>query len=277
MGVSMIPTVDIGFVFALRQESVGILDRLKNLRKTRGNGRVFYTGKMDAGTIGSLSIALVHSGVGQKNAEEATKILIDVFAPQAVCSAGYAGGLSPRLKRFTICVPEQILRKSDCQTLDVSVPIPKITPQMPEKLTLLTVNDVVELPAQKRILHEQTGAELVDMETFAVADVCRCCGVPFFSFRVILDAIDDRIPRDIACILKHAGVSTLRLSGAVLGSVCLRPSAVLDLFSLKRRAYAAAERLAQFTLREFSRRETAACRALTTEPKMPKGSDGEQD
>ena len=246
----MMPAVDIGFVFALRQESVGILDRLKHSRKTQGNGWNFHTGM-----IGGISIALILSGTGQKNAEEAVQILIDIFAPKLVCSAGYAGGLSARLKRYHLCVPEQVLRESDCRALDLSTVIPQNTQPKPEKLTLLTVNDVVELPEQKRLLHEQTGAELVDMETFAVADVCRIREIPFCSFRVILDAVDDRIPKDIAKILGNTGKGVSRLSGTILGSVWLRPSLVLDLVTLKQRAFVATERLAHFVLAELSRRK----------------------
>jgi hypothetical protein len=40
-------SADIGFVFALRQESVGIVDRLKHVRTTRGNGWTFRTGKLE--------------------------------------------------------------------------------------------------------------------------------------------------------------------------------------------------------------------------------------
>ena len=246
----MISSVDIGFVFALRQEALGILDRLKHAQKTKGNGRVFHTGK-----IGNISIALVLSGAGQKNAEEATKVLIDVFAPKLICSTGYAGGLSSRLKRFSICVPEQILRESDNQALDLASAIPRKSIPMPGKLTLLTVNDVVELPTKKRLLHERTGAELVDMETFAVADVCRIREIPFFSFRVVLDAVDDRIPKDITKILENAGKGVSRLAGTILGGLLSRPSLVVDIVSLKQRAFTATERLAQFALAELPRRK----------------------
>jgi nucleoside phosphorylase len=68
-------TVNTGFIFALRQEAVGILDRLKRTKTTRGDGWTFYTG-----TIGEMSVAVVLSGIGQKNAEEAAKKLIDVFS-----------------------------------------------------------------------------------------------------------------------------------------------------------------------------------------------------
>ena len=243
-------SVDTGFVIALRQEAVGILDRLKHTQTTRGNGWTFHTGK-----IGDISIALVLSGVGQKNAEEATNILLDVFAPKSICSAGYAGGLSQRLKRSTICVPEQIMRESDRQALDVSSPIPRKTPLMPNKLTLLTVNDVAASPEQKRMLHEQTGAELVDMETFTVAEVCRIREIPFVPIRVILDAVEDQIPKDIAKILENVDKGVIRLSGTIFGSMWSRPSVVRDLLSLKRQAFAATERLARFAIVELSRRK----------------------
>ena len=254
----MLPSFDIGFVFALRQESVGIVDRLKHSRKTRGNGWTFHTGNTSG-----LSIALVLSGVGQKNAEEATKILIDVFAPKLICSAGYAGGLSSRLKQLTLCVPEQVIRESDGQALDLTNPIPRKTSPVLDRLTLLTVNDVVESPEQKRAIRNRTRAEIVDMETFAVAEICRIREIPFFSFRVVFDAANDPIPKDIAKILEsmEGGTSRLswsRLSGAVLGSVWSRPSIVLDFVSLKRRAFTASERLAQFALAELSRRKTSA-------------------
>jgi adenosylhomocysteine nucleosidase len=245
----MLP-IDTGFVFALRQEAVGVLDRLKRSQMTRGNGWTFHAGKID-----DVSIAIVLSGVGQKNAEEATTILIDVFAPKLICSAGYAGGLSSRLAHSKLCVPEQIIRQSDMQALDVSQPIPRKISPMPNSLTLITVSDVMELPEQKRTLHEQTGAELVDMETFAVAEVCRVRAIPFLSIRVIFDAVDDRIPKDIAKILDNLDKGISRLSGTILGSVWSRPSVVLDLMSLKRRAFTATERLARFTIAELSRRK----------------------
>jgi len=242
-------STNIGFIFALRQEAVGILDRLKHLRKTRGNGWTFYTGQID-----TLSLAVVLSGVGQKNAEEATNILAEVFEPKLICSAGYAGGLSSRLKRFSLCVPEQVLRQSDGGVLDLSTPIPRTTPPQPNKLSLITVNDVVELPEQKRVLHEQTGAEIVDMETFAVADVCRVRRIPFCSLRIVLDAASDRIPADIAKILDNMGKNVSRFSGTIVGSILSRPSVVLDLVSLKQRAFTATERLAPFAITELRQR-----------------------
>ena len=248
-----------GIVFALRQEAVGILDRLKHVRKTQGDGWTFY-----AGTIDGISIALVLSGIGQINAEEAAKKLIDIFEPKMVCSAGYVGGLYTRLKQLNLCIPEQVIRESDGQALDLSGPVPRRTPSEPGKLTLLTVNDVVETPQQKRALNERTGAEIVDMETFAVADVCQERNVPFLSFRVVLDTVEDQIPKDIAKILGSMDKGVSRLSGSVLGSIWSRPSIVFDFVSLKKRAFAATERLARFTLTELARRKEEGQQRLET-------------
>ena len=257
-------SVDVGFVFALRQESVGILDRLKRSKTTRGNGWTFHSGNIDKGKSETLSVAVVLSGAGQNNAETATNVVLDVFAPKLICSAGYAGGLSARLKQLNLCIPEQVVRESDMQALDLSQPIPQKTAPLPDKLTLLTVNDVVESPRQKRALHERTGAEIVDMETFAVAEVCRIREIPFLSVRVILDGVEDRIPKDIIKILESMDKGASRFSGALLGSIWSRPALVFDLVSLKQRAFTATERLARFTVAELSRRHmTDSVRQIT--------------
>ena len=253
-------SVDTGFVFALRQEAVGILDRLKRVRTTCGDGLTFYTGN-----IGNISVAIVLSGIGQNNAEEAAKKLIDVFEPKSVCSAGYAGGLSARLKRFNICVPEQVLRGSGGEALDLSETIPRKTAPMPDKFTLVTVNDVVETPVQKRALRERTGAEIVDMETFAIAEVCRVRNVPFSSFRVVFDTESDQIPGDIAKILGNMDKGISRLSGAIFGNIWSRPSVVLDFVSLKKRAFTAAERLARFAITELFQRRREQLKLPATE------------
>jgi hypothetical protein len=116
----------------------------------------------------------------------------------------------------------------------------------------------VESPEQKRTLHDRTGAEFVDMETFAVADVCRSRAIPFFAFRVILDTVDERIPQDVTKILEGMGKGVFRFSGTVLGGLFSRPSMVFDIAALKKRAFIASERLAQFAVAELCCRKIIA-------------------
>ena len=251
----MMQSVDVGFVFALRQEATGIIDRLLYPRTTRGNGWTFYSGDIELGQAGRRSAAIVFSDVGQGNAGTATNKLIDVFNPKLICSAGYAGGLSTLLKKSDVCIPEQIIRQHDLQTLDISQSIPKNTAPIPNKLTLITVQDVIETPEQKRELHSRTAAELADMETFAVAEICCNRDTRFMSIRIVFDAADERIPKDITKILNSVDKGVLRLAGNIFGSIITRPAIIIDLISLQRRAVAASERLAHFIVKELCRKE----------------------
>jgi adenosylhomocysteine nucleosidase len=233
--------IEIGFVFALPMEAAGIVDVLTEHQTTRGDGRTFHTG-----LFGNRRVAVIESGIGQEKARRAAEVLIDVFAPKRLCSAGYAGGLSKRLKQLNVCFPEQVMRDSDAKILDLTGSIPKYVENGTEpKLTLLTADSMVDSPQKKRVLGERTGAELVDMETFAAADVCRERNVPFLSVRIILDTAEEQIPKEIQRISQSAAKGKIRLAGSVLGALFSRPSSMLDLLSLQRRALMATDRLAK--------------------------------
>ncbi len=246
----MMETVDLGFVFALALEAAGIVDRLQNRTTTRGAGRTFHTGQW-----AGRRIALVESGIGQEKAAQATEALIGTFGPKQIISAGYAGGLCNRWKRNTVCFPERLIRHSDAARLDLtcSSAVPRLvsrdTAAGGDKLALLTTDRVIATATEKNLLGRETGAELVDMETFAVAEVCRRHNLPILAIRIVLDTADEELPSDIQKILHHAqsGVprSSARLAGSVVGAFWRRPKIMFDLFALKQRALDATDRLAR--------------------------------
>ena len=87
---------------------------------------------------------------------------------------------------------------------------------------ILTADRVVRLPDDKRSLFERYGALAVDMETFAVAEVCARCQTPFASIRAINDTADESLPRDVEYLLNQkTGAARL---GAAIGSMLNRPS-----------------------------------------------------
>ncbi|MDR2117165.1 MAG: 5'-methylthioadenosine/S-adenosylhomocysteine nucleosidase, partial [Planctomycetaceae bacterium] len=238
--------VDLGFVFAMPMEAAGVTDILKKVQTTQGNGRTFHTG-----IFHGFRTAIVESGVGQANAGRAAEVLIDVFKPKRILSAGYAGGLAKRLKQFDVCFPEILLRESDGKKFYASNSVPEIIDESTclekqnRKLILLTTDFVAGSPKQKSMLYHKTGAELVDMETFAVAEVCRKHQIPLLAVRIILDTAEEQIPKDVQRILKNVEKGSARLAGSVIGSIFSRPSSMLDLFSLKQRALRATDRLAK--------------------------------
>lgn len=241
------PAIDIGFVFAMPMEAAGVVDLLKQKKTTKGDGRIFHTG-----LFGKFRVALVQSGVGQDKAGKAAEVMLDVFSPKRLVSAGYGGGLSKRLKRFAVCVPEIVIRESDGATLDLSDGVPQILESSnPDKLALLTTDFVAASPRQKSSLKQRTGAEVVDMETWAVADLCRRRGAPLLAVRIILDTAEEELPKDVRRILKDAEIGGARLVGSLLGSLFKRPSSMMDLFTLKQHALSATDRLAKFLANEL--------------------------
>jgi adenosylhomocysteine nucleosidase len=54
-------------------------------------------------------VALILAGAGGHNARRATEILIDGHRPERVVSAGFAGGLTPALKRNDLLIADRLL------------------------------------------------------------------------------------------------------------------------------------------------------------------------
>jgi adenosylhomocysteine nucleosidase len=109
---------------------------------------------------------------------------------------------------------------------------------------LLTADRIIRLPDEKRALGEKHGALAVDMETIAVAAVCRRRDISFLAVRAINDAADDELPRDVEKLLaQKTGAARL---GAAFGSILRRPSSVKDLLKLQHNALEASDRLAKF-------------------------------
>ncbi len=73
---------------------------------------------------------------------------------------------------------------------------------------LLTVDRVVLRAAEKGELHRSYQADLVDMESSAVAAVCREKLVRFLSIRVISDDAHADLPHEVAAIMNRLRVAT---------------------------------------------------------------------
>ena len=108
---------------------------------------------------------------------------------------------------------------------------------------LLTVDQVVLRAAEKGDLHQSYQADLVDLETSAVAAICNEKLVRFLSIRVISDDAHADLPRELAAILNRSGSYRV---GAALRSLWHRPSSLKDFWALYEHSIEAAGRLATF-------------------------------
>ncbi len=231
----------LGLVFALGIESGCTEDLLEGMVTIGGEGFVAREG----GLQGRRTV-LIRSGPGQPNAAHAAQVLIDGHKPRLVISAGFAGALCPQLKRNDILIADRLL---DANGNQVPVELPTalaslFTQSGIHRGPLLTNDRVVRTPGERRQLFERWGASAVEMETWAIAQVCRQHQTPFISVRVINDTSDETLPDDIEHLLSQkSGAAQL---GAALGSIWRRPASAKDMYQVRENALVAYLRLAKF-------------------------------
>jgi adenosylhomocysteine nucleosidase len=231
----------LGVVLALGIEAGGLEDLLEGVVATQGHGLLVREGRLK-----DRRLALILSGHGRRRAARATEALIAGHRPEWVLSAGFAGGLSPQLKRYDILVADHLVDAAGNQlAIDL-----RLGPPLPAAARgvhvgrLLTADHVVRLPDEKRSLLQQYGALAVDMESFAVAEVCRRRQVRFLAVRVINDTADDALPPDVEKLLAQQTFAAQL--GAAAGAIWRRPSSFKDIYKLKEDALLASDRLARF-------------------------------
>ena len=230
------PPCDVGIVFALGIEAGGLLDRLSGVVTNRGKGFVAHEGSL----VGRRVVAMV-SGPGRAAAERATEALIAGHRPKWVVSSGFAGALVKDLERGDLVLANQIM-DSGGGRLSIDFRLEE-TPGV-HVGRLLTVDRIVRKADERRRLADEHDAMAVDMETFAVAEVCRRVKIRFLSIRVISDALDDELPEDIEHLMQQKNLAGR--AGAVTGAVFRRPSSLKDMWRLKETAVVGSDRLANF-------------------------------
>lgn len=228
----------VGVVFALGIEAGGLADRLQGLVATQGAG---FTAR--EGAAEGKRVVLIESGAGQASAEQATAALIAGHAPRWIISAGFAGGLRDEVKPGHIVLADEIV-DTQGQRLQIDLRMPS-GPGL-HVGRLLTADRIVASAAEKRSLGLQHSALAVDMESLAVAQVCRDNRVRFLAIRVISDAVDHELPADLDHLMNRKTLAGK--IGAATGAIVRRPSSVKDLWQLKEDALVASERLAKFLL-----------------------------
>ena len=95
---------DVGVVFALGIEAGGLEDLLEGAIHIRAYGFA-----VRQGGLRGRHVVVVQSGAGAAAAAHATEALLSGHHPQWVISAGFAGGLSPELKRHDLVMADGLV------------------------------------------------------------------------------------------------------------------------------------------------------------------------
>jgi adenosylhomocysteine nucleosidase len=176
------------------------------------------------GHVAGRRVAWCVAGVGRAAATRAARLLVDGHRPRLLVSAGFAGGLDPGLGRGSVVRPNRVL------TDDAHEPLPLADVAAHEPVAIVTVDRIVGPAEAKAALFARTGAQVVDMETRAVAEVAGETGLSCVSIRVISDDAGQPVPREVAALVRPQ--SALRRLGTALGALGRRPGAAVDLWRL---------------------------------------------
>ncbi|MBV8487200.1 MAG: hypothetical protein JO161_02860, partial [Planctomycetaceae bacterium] len=150
------------------------------------------------------------------------------------------GALDPSLARNDLVVPGEVADLTgEVIVLDRSVFT--VPPFVRTGGRLLSVDRVITRAAEKAELRRARGADLIDMETSAVAMLARERSLRFLSLRVISDDATVELPSEVASLLSHSGSYRL---GMVLRAIWRRPGAIGDFWTLHAQALEASDRLA---------------------------------
>lgn len=127
-------------------------------------------------------------GIGRGAATRTAGAVLERYRPGLVISAGFAGALDGGLRVGQILNPELVINTQNGQRY-------RTAPAEGEadRATLVTVDGTVDA-ADKRGLAAQFGAQLVDMEAAAVAEVACRAGVDFMAIKAISDDVDFAMP-----------------------------------------------------------------------------------
>ena len=163
-------------------------------------------------TVGAATVMqgrgafVCQSGIGRDRAIEAADAVLTQFTPTAVLSVGICGGLAPGVAvgDVVVCthVDHEEHRESDVERsvysnetlLDAALKIQDPAGLVVRSGTSLTVDEAAWGPAEKAAHHAWKAHDIVEMESFWVAEAASKRGFPFLAVRSVSDSAGDTLP-----------------------------------------------------------------------------------
>jgi len=179
---------------------------------------------------GKAEISILVTGMGRENSRRALYERLKQFTPEIVFTCGFAGGLDPAL-----ATGEVIFSTDD--------------PGLRQKLlgagakpgTVHCAARIATTAMEKADLRRTTGADVVEMESEMIQNICREHKIPCATVRVISDTAGEDLPLDFNRLSKP----DLNLDyGKLLWAVAKEPGKIPALLRLQRNSSLAARRLA---------------------------------
>ncbi|MHB1605153.1 MAG: phosphorylase family protein [Leptospirales bacterium] len=145
-----------------------------------------------------------------------------------VILAGFAGALSPGLSNGSGCILRRVSREGS-PALD----FPEAW-WWAEKLEMsvgeaIQSDQIVSVPGEKKRLHAQTGANIVDMESHSWMKAIREAGLNGVAVRIVSDTAEDILPAELEAFADSKGRMQLLRGGLLL---CRKPASLARFFKI---------------------------------------------
>jgi 5'-methylthioadenosine/S-adenosylhomocysteine nucleosidase len=233
-------------------------EEIKDLRKYMVLDKTFtWQGcHIYQGSYKSKNVVLVQTGMGKNRVEEVTKFVLNYYPVTALISLGFAGALTERLKigDIVLCATlrcaeksETIASQSNRKDLDsyaslISRAIQNVqgtTARFYQGSSVTVAKPVSGLKA-KLALGKAFDADVVEMESYWIAQIASARQIPFFAIRTISDTVQDTLPTEF---LDSNGV--VRWKSAIPFFI-IHPGNFIKLFKLCRNVDQARESITIF-------------------------------
>ncbi len=232
---------------AVRMELSSITKEMKVIRGT------YYRGwRLLEGKFGCKNVLLMQTGMGKDRAKESAEYVLEQYHPTIVISLGFCGALVAGLEVGDLVVYRGLSNDNhpDSNRIHLSHPdlIATANGIMDEKLIhllivdSLSVNRLVSDPEEKERLGLIHRAQVVDMESYWIANIAARRKIPFLAVRVISDSMSERLP-PFDHFLGRGGEM---LWGKALQHFVLKPVDLMGLVQMYGQARLARESLTEF-------------------------------
>jgi adenosylhomocysteine nucleosidase len=197
----------VAIVGALEEEVKSFVEAMATAKASKWGKRTLHQG-----TIGDSAVVAVAGGVGKVKAAACAQYLIDHYSIEALFCSGVAGAVNPRLTTGDLVISEKtlehdfdpgdpkLLKRFRRRWLQADAGLVKLALQAAGVLGLadrchrgrvLTGDQAIVSREKRQWLWETFHADCVDMESAAVAQVCRLNGVPWVVVRAISDSAEE--------------------------------------------------------------------------------------
>ncbi|MGR9107427.1 MAG: phosphorylase family protein [Gammaproteobacteria bacterium] len=189
------------------------------------------------------------SGIGPENAAAGAARLVEQGC-EALLSWGCAGAIATELRPGDLIIPERVLGVTGETFATHCEWRTRLTARLGDHFrihdgALRESQSIVASAADKRSLHEQSGALAVDMESAAIARLAFRKNLPFVTIRAIVDPADMDLPEAVSASVNPDG--ELRLP-VLLAKIARQPASIFGLIRLGHYFRAARRSLQQCAL-----------------------------